>query len=234
VARKLIEFFFLISKLPFYRRFAWHLYFFCYKLQYSKTKTIMSEETKTPEGDYVMMGSGESAPGSTILKMPGLDDPNLSQEDKDHRLAIALQQQENAAAYDAHKKKHEEYVKASTMRTARSGTFTRLAAVRDKDHGMLSVPADYTTDNAYVKSDNDYVAHTSGDNVEENFAGMTPQQIADYKLAKELQKVEQVGAGTVQEMNKIVTDEVSEAEAQAHRTERSNFHINQKGFRHGR
>jgi hypothetical protein len=191
----------------------------------------MSEETKTPEGDYVIMGAG-SAPGGTTLKMPGLDDPNLSQEDKDHRLAIALQQEENAVAYDAHKKKHEEYVKASTIRTARSNTFTRLAAVRDKDHGMLSVPADYTTDNAYVKDDTDYVAHAGGE-VEENFAGMTPQQIADYKLAKELQKVEQVGAGTVQEMNKIVKGEVSEDTAQAHRTERSNFHINQKGFRHG-
>jgi hypothetical protein len=193
----------------------------------------MSEETKTPEGDYVMMGSGTTAPGGTTLKMPGLDDPNLSQEDKDHRMAIALQQEENAAAYDTHKKKHEQYVKASTNRTARSGTFTRLAAVRDKDHGMLTVPSEYTTDNAYVKGDNDYVAH-SGEIAEVDLTGATPQQIADYQLAKELQKVEQVGAGTAREMSKIVTEEKQEDEAQAHRTERSNFHINQKGFRHGR
>jgi hypothetical protein len=192
----------------------------------------MSEETKTPEGDYVMMGSGATVPGGTILKMPGLDDPNLSQEDKDHRLAIALQQQENAAAYDAHKKKHEQSVVAKVHRTARSNTFTKLAAVRDKDHGMLTVPAEYTTDNAYVKGDNDYVAHTHTGEKEENLAGATPQQIADYQLAKELQKVEQVGAGTAREMSKIVTEEVSEETAQAHRTERSNYHINQKGFRH--
>ncbi len=189
----------------------------------------MSEETKTPEGEYVLMGN--LAPGGTTLKIPGLDDPNLSQEDKDHRLAIALQQEENAAAYDVHKKKHEQYVAASTNRTARSGTFTRLAAVRDKDHGMLSVPADYTTENAYVKGDNDYVAHI-GEKEEMNLAGATPQQIADYQLAKELQKVEQAGAGTAREMSKIVTEESEESEAQNLRTGRSNFHLNQKGFRH--
>lgn len=191
----------------------------------------MSEETKTPEGDYVMMGNGAPAPGGTTLKVPGLDDPNLSQEDKDHRLAIAFQQQENAAAYDAHKKKHEKFVAANSNRTARSGTFTRLAAVRDKDHGMLSVPSEYTTDNAYVKGDNDYVAH-AGEKEEINLAGATPEQVADYQLAKELQKVEQVGAGTAREMSKIVTEEVTDETAQAHRTERSNFHINQKGLRH--
>lgn len=177
-----------------------------------------------------MMGSGAPAPGGTTLKMPGMDDPSLSQEDKDHRLAIALQQQENAAAYDAHKKKHEESVAANTNRTARSATYTRLAAVRDKDHGMLSVPAEYTTDNAYVKGDSDYVAHNG--EKEEYIAGATPQQIADYQLAKELQKVEQVGAGTAREMSKIVTEEVADETAQAHRTDRSNYHINQKGFRH--
>lgn len=192
----------------------------------------MSEETKTPEGDYVMMGGGATAPGGTTLKMPGMDDPNLSQEDKDHRLAIALQQEENAAAYDAHKKKHEQNVKANVNRTARSCAFTKLAAVRDKDHGMLSVPAEYTTDNAYVKGDNDYVGLT-GEKAEMDLTGATPQQIADYQLAKELQKVEQVGAGTAREMSKIVQEEVSDDTAQAHRTERSNFHINQKGFRHG-
>lgn len=190
----------------------------------------MSEESKTPEGDYVIMGSGGVAPGGTTLKMPDMDDPNLSQEDKDHRLAIALQQQENTAAYDTHKKKHEQYVAASTNRTARSGTFTKLAAVRDKDHGMLMVPPEFTTENAYVKGDSDYLPQKDHS---ESLAGMTPEQIADYQLAKELQKVEQVGAGTAREMSKIVTEESDESEAQAHRTERSNFHINQKGFLHG-
>jgi len=187
----------------------------------------MSEESKTPDGDYVMMGSGATAAGASKVSL-GLDDPNLSQEDKDHRLAIALQQEENAAVYDAHKKKHEKAVAASNNRTARSGTFTKLAAVRQKDHGMLSVPAEYTTPNAYKKDSNDYLAHVEKS---EGLTGATPQQTADYQLAKELQKVEQVGAGTAREMSKIVSEETAEKDAQAHRVERSNYHINQKGLR---
>jgi len=188
----------------------------------------MSEESKTPDGDYVMMGAGNVAPGGAS-KMPiGLDDPNLSQEDKDHRLAIALQQEENAAVHEAHKKRHQQAIAANTNRTARSGTFTKLAAVRQKDLGMLSVPAEYTTPNAYVKDSSDYVAHQDKS---ESMTGATPQQTADYQLAKELQKVEQVGAGTAREMSKIVAEEAEDSDAQAHRTERSNYHINQKGIR---
>lgn len=187
----------------------------------------MSEESKTPDGDYVMMSGGIVNTGGNGQKM-NLDDPNLSQEDKDHRLAIALQQEENAAVYDARKKAHEQAVSANTNRTARSGTFTKLAAVRQKDHGMLSVPADYTTPNAYVKDSSDYMAHQDKS---ESMVGATPQQAADYQLAKELQKVEQVGAGTAREMSKIVSQEETEAESQASRTERSNYHINQKGIR---
>mmetsp|Transcript_37574 Transcript_37574/g.91173 ORF Transcript_37574/g.91173 Transcript_37574/m.91173 type:complete len:179 (+) Transcript_37574:64-600(+) len=176
----------------------------------------MSEETKTAEGDYVMMGD------SNGVKMPGLDDPNLSQEDRDHRLAIALQQEENVAAYDAHKRRHDQRVAANTNRTARSGTFTRLAAVRDKDQGMLTVPADYTTENAYVKSDGEYLP-PGGRSDEEILRNATPQQIADYKLAKEIQKVEQAGAGTAREMSKISSEDAEEAEAQATRTGYSNY-----------
>jgi len=187
----------------------------------------MSEESKTAEGDYVMMGSGSGVPGRCTTNQ-GLDDPNLPQEEKDPRLAIALQQQENAAAYSEHKKKHDEYTHAQEMRTTRSGTFTKLAAVRDKDHGMLSVPSAYTSDNAYHKDG--YSAPNDG------FApppkGATPQEIADYQKAVELQKFEQAGAGTIQTMSKIVQEETEEEEAQAHRTERSNYHINQKGFKH--
>lgn len=188
----------------------------------------MSEESKTPDGDYVMMDGTNAAPGGASKINIGLDDPNLSQEDKDHRLAIALQQEENTAVYDSHKKKHEQAVAANTSRTARSGTFTKLAAVRQKDHGMLTVPAEYATPNAYVKDNSDYVAHQDKN---DSMTGATPQQKADYQLAKELQKVEQVGAGTAREMSKIVSEEGKEEKAQAHRTERSNYHINQKGIR---
>ena len=144
----------------------------------------------------------------------------------------ALQQQENAAVYDARKQKHDEYLKANTNRTARSSTFTRLAAVRDKDHGMLSVPKDYMTENAYVSTTDggDFKMPVAERSEEEMLKGATPQQIADFKLAKELQKVEQAGAGTAREVAKIVTEEEVEKEGQAHRTERSNYHINQKKF----
>lgn len=189
----------------------------------------MSEESKTAEGDFVMMG--DDTPVMTKKPYLHLDDPNLSQEEKDHRLAVALQQQENAAAYKEHQKKHEAYVAANANRTARSSTFTKLAAVRSKDQGMFSVPDAYTSENAYHKSDGEYVPAAAG------FAGPAPgahpQEVEDFKLAADLQKVEQVDAGTVRTMTKIVKEEQQEEEATAHRTERSNYHINQKGlFKH--
>lgn len=188
----------------------------------------MSEESKSSEGDYVIMGSIPVRPGTTATNL-SLDDASLTQEEKDHRLAVALQQQENAAAYQEHKKKHDDYVAASNNRTARSNTFTKLATVRDKDHGMLTVPSEYSSENAYHKSDGDYIVQ----GYSAPPPGATQQEIADWKLALELQKVEQVDAGTVRTMEKIVHEEQEEEEAQAHRTERSNYHINQKGlFKH--
>jgi hypothetical protein len=205
----------------------------------------MSEESKTNEGDYIMMGGGGAGvpPGrigtavnggtGTGAGMTPFDDPNLSQEEKDHRLAIALQQQENAAAFQQHQMKHDEYEKAKEFRTARSATHTKLQAIRQKDHGMLMVPPEYTNDHAYVKTTHDGKM-TNKPGSPSSYAppphNATPQELADYKLAMELQKVEQVGAGTVREMEKIVHEEAVEEEAQAHRTERSNYHINQKGF----
>jgi hypothetical protein len=189
----------------------------------------MSEESKTADGDYVMMGGGSGVrpgTGTTVSKL-GLDDPSLSLEEKDHRLALALQQQENAAAYDQHKKKHETYEQANAHRTARSATFTKLAAVRAKDHGMLMVPSAYTSDHAYKSDANSYMAPNS---YVAPPAGADPQEIADFQLAAGLQKIEQVDAGTVRTMQKIVTEEADEETAQAHRTERSNYHIPQKGL----
>lgn len=181
----------------------------------------MSEESKTAEGDYVMMGPSGSAPKFDSKKPNlNLDDPNLSQEEKDHRLAIALQQQENAAAYNDHKKKHEENVQAQELRTARSSTFTKLAAVRAKDHGMLTVPNEYTSDHAYTKADGDYAAPGSTGFAPPP-AGARPQEIADHQLAAEMQKVEQVDAGTVRTMQNMVHEEEAAEEAQSNRTTRS-------------
>jgi hypothetical protein len=190
-------------------------FFFCYA-SVNTPEFIMSEESKTADGDYVMMGTGGAVPGKPGTAL-NLDDPSLSQEDRDHRLAIALQQQENAAAYNEHKVKHDAQVASDKLRTTRSGTYTKLAAVRAKDHGMLSVPSDYTSEFAYQK-ESDMMQPTT-------FVapppGAHPQEIADYKLAVEMQKVEQVDAGTVRTMQKMVVEEELADEAQALRTTRS-------------
>ena len=116
----------------------------------------MSEEAKST--DYVTMT--DSAGG---MNVSGLEDPNLSQEDKDLRLAIALQQQENAAVYNAHKKKHEDAKHAKSMRNIRSNAHSGLAAIRKKDHGKLRVPAEYTTPDAYKSYDGTYTAPAGSD-----------------------------------------------------------------------
>jgi len=181
----------------------------------------MSEESKTAEGDYVMMGAADAGRPTTTKGGVDLhlDDPNLTQEEKDHRLAVAMQQQENAAAYSDHKKKHEQNVQAQTNRTARSGTYTKLAAVRAKDHGMLTVPSDYTSEHAYTKADAE--GYTAPSGLAPPPANARPQEIADYKLAAEMQKVEQVDAGTVRTMQKMVHEEEEAEEAQKLRTARS-------------
>jgi len=159
--------------------------------------TIMPEESKV---DYVDMGGAN---------MNGLDDPNLSPEDRDMKLAIQLQQQENAAVYAEHVKKHTNQVKADTNRTARSGTFSKLAAVRDKDHGALKT----FEDSAATAATSNYIAPPEAD--------LSPQELADHNLAAELQKVEQVGAGTVQTLDRMAREEQAAKEAQEHRTGRS-------------
>merc|ERR1712157_717566 len=142
------------------------------------------------------------------IKAPfGLDDPNVSQEDKDLRLAIALQQEENARALATSKGKIEDAEKANTMRTGRSGVHSRLAAVRDKDHGMLSVPSD---------SLGTYQAPGSHVNSSQGL-GLS-QEIADHNLALELQKLENSSAGTSQAADKLISAEKEIQEAQENRT----------------
>lgn len=187
----------------------------------------MSEESKTSDSDYVHMNYGRGpgiASGGGLPTVAGLDDPNLSQEDRDLRLAIALQQQENAAAYDAHKKRHDATVAANTNRTSRSNVHSKLAQVRKKDHGMLMVPDEYTTENAYKKGDSQYVSPADdGSAVVANAAanGALPQEVADLKLALNLQKMEQTGAGTAQTLVKILKEEKEDVEANDMRNARS-------------
>lgn len=183
----------------------------------------MSEECKTAEGDYVMMGKPGPAPGRSEGLPQGIDDPNLPQEEKDHRLAIALQQQENAAALEEHKKRHDQLRAADFTRTARSGTYTKLAHIRDKDHGMFTVPPDYTTDNAYVNA----ASEPKTTSYAPPPSNAKPEEIQDYKLAAELQRFEQVGAGTVREMENIAQEE---EEAELAQNRRTGFSTYQKKY----
>ena len=194
---------------------------------------MASEESKS-DSDYVHMGNTGVQPGTSgLVKAPlGLDDPNLSQEDKDLRLAIALQQQENAEALAATRKKADMAKKANMNRTGRSCVSTRLAAIRDKDHGMLSVPAAYSNDNAYVRSDGDYLPPATKTDINmSSMKGALPQEVADHNLAVELQKVEQSSVGTAQAASKYLKTEEAEAKAQELRTARSGkqaFHRTKK------
>jgi len=131
----------------------------------------------------------------------GLDDPNLSQEDRDLRLALALQQQENAAAYDAHKKRHEASTAAKQNRTSRSSCSTSLASIRQVQKKSDSVPSDYST------SDGAYAA-----------PGM---ESSDAALAAELQKVEQTTVGAAKLLEKIVKDDSADRKSNNVRNGRS-------------
>jgi hypothetical protein len=180
----------------------------------------MSEESKTSDSDYIHMTESVVASRPAAFQQPNayLDDPSLSQEDRDLRLAIALQQQENAAVYDAHKKRHDAALAAAANRTGRSSVHTKLAAVRQKDHGMLSVPDEYSTENAYKKGDH---ASVGAESYMVPNPDATPQERRDLELAMELQKVEQTGAGTARLMDKILTEEEMDARADEMRNARS-------------
>jgi len=181
----------------------------------------MTEESKY-DTDYVNMDRRvEPGRSTNIAKVPlGLDDPNLSQEDKDLRLAIALQQEENTKALKATEHKINNAQRADHMRTGRSGAHTRLAHVRDKDHGMLSVPSGYASSNAYQSGSSEYLAPGSKMNMG-SLKGALPQEVADHNLAMELQKIENSSAGTAQAANKLSKTEKAIDEAQEHRTMRS-------------
>jgi hypothetical protein len=144
---------------------------------------------------YVNMKEGVK-PGTNNIKVPGLDDPSLSQEEKDLRLAMALQQQENAAAYDAHKKRHNTNIASQNTRTARSGVNQRLANVVRKNH-----------------KDGEDEAGTTG-----SYGG--PNGISsDAMLANELQRVGETTASTA----KIIAQDNEAAKAAKRRNGRSVF-----------
>jgi len=117
----------------------------------------------------------DSTPPSTPPSAVGFElspiSRKLDDDNKNHRLVIALEQEE-IAGYDTHKKKQEQAVAASNSfyRTARSGVFDKLAAVRQTGQGMLSIPAEVTTAN----DSGNYLAHT------DNSEGCTGVQASSF------------------------------------------------------
>mmetsp|Transcript_19142 Transcript_19142/g.27230 ORF Transcript_19142/g.27230 Transcript_19142/m.27230 type:complete len:183 (-) Transcript_19142:1645-2193(-) len=173
----------------------------------------MSEESKI-DHDYVHMHAARPGTGANVFMAPkGLDDPNLTQEERDLRLAIALQQQENAAAQAGSSQKLHDAEKADVNRTGRSGVYTKLANVRAKDHGMLSVPKEYNNDSAYVNAD--YIPPMSS-----TFKG-TPQEMADHEMAMNLHRAEISAESVGATAEKMFKKEKEIDEAQEHRTARS-------------
>ncbi len=153
--------------------------------------------------NYVNMGEQGLQPGSSsapITSPLGLDDPNLSQEDRDLRLALALQQQENAAAYDAHKKRQDASVAARTNRTSRSSASTSLASIRKAQKKSDSTTSDYAADGAYAAPGS---------------------ESADARLAAELQKVEQTTVGAAMLLEKIVQKDSADKKSNNVRNGRS-------------
>lgn len=152
--------------------------------------------------DYVKMGDTTS---SASVAVESLDDPNLSQEEKDLRLAIALQQQENAGALAAAKRRKEAAQKSNLFRTGRSGVNSRLAAIRDKDHGHLSVPSYKQTG----ETSSSYVPPANANSSEES---------SDASLARQLQSVEATSISAAVESEKLSRLQATEAAAKGHRT----------------
>merc|ERR1712165_27286 len=118
-----------------------------------------------------------------------------SQEEQDLRLAMALQQAENAQAYETSKKRHEQATATQSHRTIRSNAGTSLSSIRATQKAsaerMSSAPT-ATTANYYAPSG-------AGD----------AQELADARLAGDMQRVEQATAGTARMMAKIQREEES-------------------------
>ena len=108
----------------------------------------MVEESKTPDSDFVQMNDGKGPGLRKWSRHHPLEDPNLSQEKNTATSA-------SPSPSTAHRKRHD--AAASTTCTSRSNVHSRLAHVCKKDHRMLTMPDEYTTENSYKKGDSDYV-----------------------------------------------------------------------------
>jgi len=125
------------------------------------------------------------------------NDESVSQEEKDLRLAMALQQQENASAYDASRKRHEQTVAAQKTRTGRSSIGTSLPHIR-KVQGK---------DNRTQGAGTGMYDAPGNDN--------------DYTLAQNLQKEEQAALGTAMMVERMVKTDAGNSASKQVRNSRS-------------
>jgi hypothetical protein len=149
--------------------------------------------------NYVQMNDSSKAPGD--FQYEGMNDPNLSQEERDLRLALALQQQENASVLAAHAQRQSSQRTTNDFRTARSGAKEGLTTIR-KVQKQTS-----TSGHPFHSANSTYMAPGSDD--------------ADYKLAMEMQMAEDSAVGTARLVEKIIKDEVKEKEEKGLRSGRS-------------
>ena len=187
----------------------------------------MSEESKI-DSDYVHMFDGNTPPTAaaggggggavvTHAAPDGLDDPNLSQEERDLRLAIALQQQENSAALTAAKIHKAEQSRTNILRSGRSGAQTGLAHIRAREKMGTSSIGYANAGAADVISE--YVAPMSAGGVASNMS----QEAKDYQLAVELQKVEASSVGSAKLAQQLSAQDQKEKAAGANRVGRSGY-----------
>jgi len=114
--------------------------------------------TKSDEA-YVHM---ENEGAVDKLQIDGLNDPSLSQEENDLRLAMALQQQENAASLEATRKRHEQTMAAQNNRTGRSCVSSSLSNIRKTKKAANDVVGSAGT-GAYTAPGNEGQDTTSND-----------------------------------------------------------------------
>mmetsp|Transcript_20868 Transcript_20868/g.29449 ORF Transcript_20868/g.29449 Transcript_20868/m.29449 type:complete len:771 (+) Transcript_20868:242-2554(+) len=136
---------------------------------------------------------------------------NLWNEVQDVKLTIALQQKENAAAMEVYQKRRRAAERSKTYRSGISGAADRFSFAR-------------SSNNSQSYDVGDYVPPADGGQVQFP-AGTHPQEIADYNLAMSLQKLDQVGAGTVQQWERILRKEREEEEARKLRNARSGYSL---------
>lgn len=160
-----------------------------------------------------MNDSAESRQHHSLVTYEGIHDPTLSQEERDLRLALALQQQENAAALATHAQRQATQKATHDLRTARSGAKEGLSHLRKKTAAAAARP-----------SASEYVApayYGVGSNPSTHTHASSAIMDEDFRLAMEMQMAEDNAAGTARLVEKLIKEEVKDKEDKELRSGRS-------------